>query len=223
MADYVLVHGAWCGAWSYDRLASELRATGHNVLVADLTGLGNRKEELHAGITLSTHIDDVVQQIEASGFERFILAGHSYGGMVVAGVAARLGARIDALVYIDGFLPSDGQSLWDLTSAAEHELNIDLQRSTPGLVAPLPFFPDTRLTHHPYLAFIEPVWATGEEQKVGRKIYIFASAWDPSPFAKFVPLVSNAPGWEYHDFPCGHFVMEDMPERLLEVMLGCTE
>lgn len=222
MTDYVLVHGAWCGAWSYDRLASDLRASGHVVVVADLAGLGNRTDELHPGITLSTHVDDVVAQVEAAGFDRFVLVGHSYGGMVITGVASRLGARIDALVYIDGFLPQDGQALWDLTSEQEHQLNVDLQRRSPGLVAPLPFFPDPRLTPHPFLCFIEPVWMTGEEAAIPRRIYISASAWSPSAFAKFVPLVADNPGWEYHDFPCGHFVMDDMPERLLEVILGCA-
>ena len=222
MTAYVLVHGAWCGAWSYNRLAGELREAGHRVLVADLTGLGNRCAELHPGITLSTHIEDVIAQIEAEGFERFVLAGHSYGGMVVTGVAARLGARIDALVYIDGFLPQDGQALWDLTSHVEHQVNVDLQRHSPGLMAPLPIFPNPRLTPHPYLCFIEPVWMSGEEAKVARRVYIFASDWPHSPFAKFVPLVSADAAWEYHDFACGHFVMDDMPDRLREVMLGCA-
>ena len=105
MANYVLVHGAWGGGQSYDRTAEDLRAAGHVVLVATLRGLGTRQAELHPGITLTDHLDDVCEQIASSGFERFILAGHSYGGMVVTGVATRLGGRIDAIAYIDAFLP----------------------------------------------------------------------------------------------------------------------
>ena len=68
MADYVLVHGAWGGGHAYERLAGELRAEGHRVLVAALTGLGVRSAELHPGITLSDHIDDVCDQIAEAGF-----------------------------------------------------------------------------------------------------------------------------------------------------------
>ena len=76
MTDYVLVHGAWGGGWAFDRLSADLRAAGHRVVVADLTGLGARKDAFHPGITLATHVDDVVAQIEAAGFDRFVLAGH---------------------------------------------------------------------------------------------------------------------------------------------------
>ena len=120
MANYVLVHGAWGGGWAYDRLARELRGAGHKLLVAQLAGLGTRKDGLNPAIDLSTHVRDVVGQIEAEGFDRFVLCGHSYGGMVITGVAARLGARIDALCYIDAFLPAHGESLWDITGDFEH-------------------------------------------------------------------------------------------------------
>ena len=134
MANYVLVHGAWgCGAM-YGEVPARLRAEGHNVLVAQLTGLGTRQDELHPGITLSDHVRDVLIQVEASGFERFILAGHSYGGMVITGVAARLGARIDSICYIDAFLPEDGQSLWDITGEFEHNWYVDTQKHKPGYV-----------------------------------------------------------------------------------------
>ncbi len=134
MANYVLVHGAWGGGQTYGEVPARLRAAGHNVLVAQLTGLGTRQDELHPGITLSDHMRDVLIQVEAAGFERFILAGHSYGGMVITGVAAKLGARIDAICYIDAFLPEDGQSLWDITGEFEHKWYIDTQKHKPGLV-----------------------------------------------------------------------------------------
>jgi hypothetical protein len=63
---------------------------------------------------------------------------------------------------------------------------------------------------------------TGEEAKIARRVYIFASGWPHTPFTKFVPQVSADPAWEYHEFPCGHFVMEEQPERLREVMLSCA-
>jgi pimeloyl-ACP methyl ester carboxylesterase len=217
---YVLVHGAWSGGNAYARLAGELRDAGHRVVVAALTGLGSRADELSPAIDLSRHIADVVKQVDAAGFDRFVLAGHSYGGMVVTGVAAKLGARIDALVYIDAFLPADGQSLWDITGEYEHRHYIDAQRDTPGLVAPLPGVSGVGVGRHPLLTLIEPVRFTGEEAKVGRRIYVFAESWQPTPFARFHATVAADPAWEVHRADASHNVMGDQPEQLLALMLS---
>lgn len=222
MTDYVLVHGAWGGGWGYDRLAAGLRAAGHRVVVAALTGLGVRKASFHPGITLSTHVADVVAQIEAAGFDRFVLAGHSYGGMVVTGVATRLGARIAALVYIDAFLPRDGQSLWDLTGDFEHGHYIGSQKFTPGAVAPLPGLESPLLSPHPLLTLLEAVKFSGEEAKVGKRVYIFANAWEPTPLKPFRDRVKAEPGWEYHEARASHDVMGDQPEQTLAILLGCA-
>jgi pimeloyl-ACP methyl ester carboxylesterase len=101
--------------WAYDRLAAELCAAGHRVLVAALAGLGARKEELSPAIDLATHVGDVVTRIETSGFDRFVLVGYSYGGVIITGVAAMRGARIEAMIYVDAYVPGDGQPVWDLS------------------------------------------------------------------------------------------------------------
>jgi pimeloyl-ACP methyl ester carboxylesterase len=224
MANYVLVHGAWGGGQSYDRTAADLRAAGHEVLVAQLRGLGARSAELHPGITLTDHIDDVCDQIGQAGFDRFILAGHSYGGMVITGVAARLGARIDAIAYIDAFLPGDGQSLWDVTGNFEHAWYIDSQKFTPGLVAPIgsiDFEPvPGMIGRHPLLTLTEAVRLTGEEAKIPRRVYIFANDWQPTPFARFHEQLRGDPAWQCHESKASHFVMADQPEQLLEILLG---
>lgn len=223
MANYVLVHGAWGGGHYFARLAGELRDAGHEVVVAALTGLGARSDELHPGITLTDHIDDVCTQIEEAGFDRFILAGHSYGGMVITGVATRLGARIDAIVYIDAFLPGDGQSLWDVSGPFEHDWYIGSQKFTPGLVAPIgsvDFKPvPGQVGRHPLLTLTEAVRYTGEEAKIPRRVYIFASDWQPTPFARFRDQVQAEGGWDYHESKASHFVMTDQPEQLREIML----
>ncbi len=223
MANYVLVHGAWGGGSAYDRLAGELTAAGHKVVVAQLKGLGSRKAELHGGITLSDHISDTIAQAEAAGFERFILAGHSYGGMVITGVAAKLGARIDAICYIDAFLPADGQSLWDITGQREHSWYIDTQKFTPGLCAPIGGEELLKLPgygRHPLLTLIEAVRLTGAEKKIPRRSYIFATQWEPTPFTRFRDQVKGDPAWELHEVGGGHMVQSDQPERLREIMLG---
>lgn len=223
MANFVLVHGAWGGGWSYDRLARELWEQGHRVVVAQLKGLGTRREELHGGITLSDHIDDVVAQVTQAGFGRFILCGHSYGGMVISGVAARLGAQIDALVYIDAFLPGDGQSLWDITGNFEHKHYIDSQKHTPGLVGPIMGELSERIGRHPLLSLLEAVRYTGEEAKIPRRAYIFADGWEPTPFRRFFDQVRGDPAWEVHVANSGHDVMSGQPEQLLKIVLACAE
>lgn len=224
MANYVLVHGAWGGNHSFDHAVRDLSAAGHTVFAATLTGLGTRQDELHPGITLTDHIDTVCEQIEAAGFERFILVGHSYGGMVIAGVAARLGSRIDAICYIDAFVPEHGQSLWDLAKTDRREWNINSQKFNPGLVTPIgatdfEVVPGIR-GYHPLLSLLEAVRLTGEEEHIPRRAYIFASGYQPTSFTRFSDRLKDDPTWEYHEADCSHGVMVDRPELTAKVLLG---
>jgi pimeloyl-ACP methyl ester carboxylesterase len=224
MANYVLVHGAWGGNQSYDLTRRDLEAAGHTVLAATLRGLGTRQGELHPGITLTDHIDDVCQQIGEAGFDRFILAGHSYGGMVVTGVAARLGDRIDAICYIDAFWPGDGESLWDITGGFEHAWYIDTQKNTPGLIRPLgspeDFQPVPQVVgYHPLLTLLEAVRYSGKEALIPHRSYIFATGYEQTPFPRFAGK-ARAEGWDYHETDCDHFVMQNRPEQTAEVLLG---
>jgi len=224
MANFVLVHGAWGGGQSYDNTKRDLEAAGHSVLVTAVRGIGTRQGELHPGITLSDHIADVLWQIEVAKFERFILVGHSYGGMVITGVAGKLAARIDAIVYIDAFLPESGQSLWDITGEFEHGWYIDSQKDNPAMVAPiggLDFEPVPGLVgFHPLLTLLEAVKLSGEEKKIPRRAYVFATGWQPSPFGRFAEQAKNDPAWDYHEADCDHFVMENRPELVFEILEG---
>ncbi len=226
MADYVLVHGAWGGNQSYAQTVRDLEAAGHRALACTLRGLGSRQAELHPGITLSDHIDDVCAQVEEAGFDRFILAGHSYGGMVITGVAARLGARIEAIAYIDAFLPGDGESLWDITGEYEHNWYIDTQKHKPGYVDPIgarafEVVPGV-VGYHPLLTLLEAVKLTGAEASIPRKAYIFATGYQPTPFPRFAEK-ARAEGWEYYETDCDHFVMQNRPELTAQVLLGLAE
>ena len=224
MANYVLVHGAWGGGQTYGEVPERLRAAGHQVLVCALRGLGSRQSELHPGISLSDHVEDVWAQVAEQGFERFILAGHSYGGMVIGGVATRLGGRIDAICYLDAFLAGDDQSLWDITGGMEHAWYIDSQKHTPGLVAPigaLDFEPvPGQVGYHPLLTLLEAIPFTGEEAKIKRRAYVLATEWQPTPFRKFADQVKGDPAWEYHEAATDHFVMGGAPGQVADILLG---
>lgn len=113
MATYVLVHGAWCGAWCWDKVVPLLQAAGHSVYTPTLTGVGDRASLLTPEVGLDTHIQDLVSLIETNDLQQVILVGHSYAGMVITEAADQVPDRIAHLVYLDAFIPRDGQSLAD--------------------------------------------------------------------------------------------------------------
>src|SRR5262245_20014465 len=107
---YVLVHGAWQGGWCWRFVAERLRAEGREVFTPTLTGLGERARLLDKTVNLTTHIEDVCQLLLFEDLTDVVLVGHSYGGMVVSGVADRMPERVRTLIVVDGFVPTDGKS-----------------------------------------------------------------------------------------------------------------
>src|SRR5689334_15631432 len=114
MANYLLVHGAWHGGWCWRRVVPLLRAAGHEVFTPTLTGLGERVHLLTRDVGLDTHAQDVIGVLEYEDLRDVVLVGHSYGGMVITAVAERAAERLAHLVYLDAFVPRDGQSQMDL-------------------------------------------------------------------------------------------------------------
>jgi pimeloyl-ACP methyl ester carboxylesterase len=107
----VFVHGAWGGGWQYSRVGPLLEQAGHTVYRPTMTGLGERVHLAGPEVGLSTHIEDIVKVLEFEDLHEVVLVGHSYGGMVIAGVAERVPERIRKLVYFDAFLPENGESV----------------------------------------------------------------------------------------------------------------
>ena len=105
MATFLLVHGAWHGAWCYRRVEGLLRAEGHTVFSPTLTGLGDRSHQFRGDLNVDDHATDVLQLIHYEDLDDIVLVGHSYGGMVVSVVADRTPDKIHALVYLDAFVP----------------------------------------------------------------------------------------------------------------------
>src|ERR1700726_2852475 len=115
---FVLVHGAWHGGWCWQRVADRLRGGGHMVFTPTLTGLGERSHLLCAGIDLKTHISDIVNVMKWENLSDVVLCGHSYGGLVVPGVAEQMAPAIRSIVFLDAFVPHNGESMEDLTGPA---------------------------------------------------------------------------------------------------------
>lgn len=230
-ATFVLVHGAWSGGWCYHKVADRLRARGHRVFTPTLTGQGERTHLLAGSVNLSLHIADILNVIHYEDLRDVVLAGHSYGGMVITGVGDRVADRIAALVYLDAFLPEDGQSLFDINIAKNTQAFLATAGSIGGLAVPAPpaaFFNvnaedaarvDALASPHPLGAFTEKIKLTGAHKTIAKHIYVHGTVLPrESPFKPFYQRVKDDPGWTAHALPCGHHVMLDMPERTTEIL-----
>jgi len=111
---YVIVHGAWGGGWDWKHVADLLVADGNTVYRPTLTGLGEHVNLSSTNIDLDTHVQDIVNVILWENLHNVVLVGHSYGGMVITGVADRIPDRIQRLVYIDAVLPANGECVNDI-------------------------------------------------------------------------------------------------------------
>jgi pimeloyl-ACP methyl ester carboxylesterase len=178
MATYVLVHGGGHGGWCYQRVARILRSAGHEVYAPSLTGLGERSHLMGADVDLDMHVTDVTELLHYEDLRDVILVGHSYGGMVITGVADRATARIGDLVYLDAANPTNGQSLVDVAGPMI-EMTRPSGRVIDGVELVLLPTPDAgafygvtdpddlawmaeRLTPHPWRCFEQPLHLTNE-------------------------------------------------------------
>lgn len=154
---FVLIHGAWHGGWAWRHVAPLLRRAGHEVHAPSLTGLGDRAHLARPDIDLELHIQDVVSLLEMEDLEDVILLGHSYGGMVITGVADRIPERIRRLVYLDAFLPGDGDSVMTLRKSGSLEIEKMVKDGfiIPSWVKPDKPFPKD--VPHPLKSFTDPI------------------------------------------------------------------
>jgi pimeloyl-ACP methyl ester carboxylesterase len=134
----VFVHGAWGGGWQFHKVQPLLEAVGHRVSRPTMTGLGERFHLARPEIGLSTHIEDIVNHLEFEELEEIVLVGHSYGGMVISGVAERVPHRIAQLVYMDAIVPDDGDSVASLFGKAiDSMVATDVAGAEPWQVVPV--------------------------------------------------------------------------------------
>ncbi|MBI5276938.1 MAG: alpha/beta hydrolase [Burkholderiales bacterium] len=138
MAEFVLVHGAWHGAWAWRRVVAALGLQGHRVAAPTLTGLADRRHLLSPLVTLETHIADVAHTIEAEEMHEVVLAVHSYAGMLGTAVADRIPGRIRRLVYVDAVVPKPGESWSSTHASATREARLAAAQASPDYAFPPP-------------------------------------------------------------------------------------
>lgn len=208
----VLVPGACHGAWWYAPVVDTLTAQGHAAHALTLPGLCERAEE--AGATLASHVADVTA-IVAALEGPVVLVGHSYGGMVVAGVADALPEKVVGLLSVDGFAPEDGDSCWTSVDDAMRAWYVDASgRSGTGL-DPMPHF-DPRTTPHPVASLLQRIRLTGAYRGVRHYALAAEPAWAAvSPFPTIADRLRTDPTWTVTDLPTTHNVLRDGPDALV--------
>ena len=230
LATFVLVHGAWHGGWCWIKVARLLRDVGHTVYTPTLTGLGDRAHLAHAGVDLGTHVQDIVALLEMEELRNIILVGHSYGGMVISGVAGREAARLAHLVYLDAFVPRKGQAMIDLVApeaaermragAKDHgegwripplspaELGVTSERDTAWIAR--------RLVPQPIRTFEQPLAVDAATRL--KRTYVYCSQPARGTFDQFLRFREDR-GWRFHEVKTGHDAMVTAAGPITKILL----
>jgi pimeloyl-ACP methyl ester carboxylesterase len=227
LATIVLAHGAWSAAWAWKKMRPLMAATGHEFLAPTYTGLGERAHLASPDNDLDTHIEDVVGVLKFEDLKNVVLIGHSYGGMVATGVADRLPERIAQLIYLDAFVPRDGQALADFWPEAERRRRMEDMRAGDGWrVAPNPIPPDTSAEDAAWIAKLRmPQSVRCFEQPIRLRTkptlprtYIQCMRYaDRGPFGQFAAR-ARTEGWRTYELDASHSPNVTAPDALMELL-----
>ena len=230
MATFLVAHGAWSAGWGWKKMRTLLRARGHELFTPTYTGLGERVHLASPQVDLETHIADILGVLQCEDLRNVVLIGHSYGGMVATGVADRAPERLAQLVYLDAFVPRDGQCLLDLLTAEARDRMREAARSIGEgwRVPPNPLPPDTceedvawimpRRGMQPLKTFEQPVHLTGAGDLLP-KAYIYCLRPAPEDvFRQFTQRARTETGWRYYEIDASHSPHITAPESLAALL-----
>jgi pimeloyl-ACP methyl ester carboxylesterase len=231
---YLLVHGAWHGGWCWRRVADLLTARGHKVFTPTLTGLGERSHLMSASINLDTHISDIVNAVVWEDLSDVCLVAHSYAGWPASGALERVRERVASIVWLDAFKPENGQRGFDITNAqGQAAIMAAIEKGEPSRPKPKAAnfhvnvndqaWVDSKMTPQPVGVSMQPIKLTGAREKVAKKTYIRAPVYAQPSFDKAYAECKADRSWRTMEAPCGHDVMVDAPEWLVEVLLSMVE
>jgi pimeloyl-ACP methyl ester carboxylesterase len=235
MSDFVLVHGAWHGAWCWKRVLPALWRAGHRAFAVSLTGVGERAHLMSPSITLDTHVADVLAVIDAEELRSAVLVGHSYAGMVITGVADRIpdARQLEHVVYLDAVVPRPGEC-WSSGHSPDTQATRRAAIAEHGVLPP----PDPSIYG---LTGEDHAWVARHQTAQPGGVYDHALAFDANRAARwprtFIDCSSPAlatialmrqrvrsePGWNVLDIPTGHDAMVSAPQALAEALLSLVE
>lgn len=229
MADFVLVHGSSGGGWYWQRVAPLLAAAGHRVYRPTLTGTGERSHLLSPHVDLSTHITDVSNVLFYEDIAEAVLVGHSYGGMVITGVAQAVPERVSRLIYFDAYLPEPGESRWDLLPeeiVAAERAHADAEGGTGPKPPTQLFVPDDEKLAAWMEERLNPRHPVGSySQRLPREPNVLGPI--PGAFiectvgpSRFGPSIARAraKGWPVRQIAARHFAMLTHPREVADVL-----
>ena len=233
---FVLVHGAFQSAGTWDLVTPRLQAGGCRAITATLTGLGTDAGALSDAVALDTHIRDVAAMLEREDLHNVVVVGHSYAGMIITGVAEHARARIARLVYVDAFVPEHGQSAMQLLppnvrdafrKLADPDLSwrlhptdhlLDLWALEDG---PARDLVKARLCDFTIRCFEQPLEAPSHAAATLARTFIAGARQGCPAKVVFDPFAARAQreGWPYHELPTGHDPHAEMPDEVSELLL----
>jgi pimeloyl-ACP methyl ester carboxylesterase len=238
MSTFVLVHGAYHGGWCWSRVVPHLRTAGHEVHAPTLAGMGEHAHLLNRQITLDTQVDGITAYIESYELEDIVLVGHSFGGLIITGVADRLQGtnRLVRLVYLDALVPGNGQGWYSFHNAERtqslhriaHEAGNDMFLPPPDAaifgVGPEDMeWVARRLTPHPYGTYLAPLalpnLAQGKGAAALPRTYIDCVKPLYSDFNGLKAKLRADAAWKYIEMQTGHDAMVSAPEELAALLV----
>ncbi len=229
MATFVVAHGAWSAGWGWKKMHPLMAARGHRLITPTYTGLGERTHLASPEIGLDTHIADILGVLEFENLSNVTLIGHSYGGMVATGVADRARARIAKLIYIDAFVPNDGDSVIDLLPAAARAQR---KPSPDGFIPPMDMPPDTAPDDRAWCTPLRrPQPAKTFEHKLKLqngaltllRHYIYCARNAPDDrFRQFLERARRE-GWGATELNSSHNPHITCPEALADLLMGIAD
>ena len=238
---FVLVHPAWHGAWFWKKVVPLLREKGHIVSTPTLTGLGERSHLARPEIGLETHVTDVVNVLKDEDLRDVVLVGHSSSGVVITGVADRAPERIAHVVYLDAFVPDDGQAVFDLVTPDRRQALEGLVKSEgQGWLLPR-FAPPPwetivrdmwgvtdnsdvrwmleRLVPTPVGHFKDPVRRTNPAAQKLPRAYVRCRQFPSPRFDTHAEMARRTAGWRYRELAASHHVAVTMPDKVADLLL----
>ncbi|MGB7303016.1 MAG: alpha/beta fold hydrolase [Burkholderiaceae bacterium] len=231
MTTYVLVHGGWHGGWCWDPVADQLRAKGHQVFAPSLTGLAERRHLIDLVTGPDIHVQDIVELIRWHKLTDIVLVGHSYGGLIITGVAAVLADKIAHLVYLDAFVPQrSGQSAVamsnperasEIAEAVKNNKHIEPSGFKRWVADPAQqAWLKTMTTPQPLGCFGRGVSRVVDVASLDLlRTYIWCRHHDPSPFVQFYERFRQDPHWQCLAMDCLHDAMLEQPNELTGILL----
>jgi pimeloyl-ACP methyl ester carboxylesterase len=237
MSTFILVHGAWQSTGTWDLLAPLLQQHGHKVITPVLSGLGVDQSRLSPDITLRQHVEDVSAELSKSP-EPVILVGHSYAGMIISGAAEAHPTKVRRLVFLDAFIPEDGQCVLDLLPpeigayfrgvARDHgngwrlpggEGQLDLWGLKPGEARD---FVRARLSDFTLRCFEEPLRLPANRKASLPATFLASVAEDYPARPFFAPFAAKAraSGWAVTDLNTGHDCHVERPGEVANILLS---